>query len=148
MLTCVNVVDAGLTGSVVMDTHSLNWSSESKQRFIALMPEIWERASKPSGKKLSQDNFGKIFAVSGTTVQGWIVGSIPETPKLKKMASLLSWSLDELVLYLESGDRPGDKNEMQKLIGKLNNLPLSDLATLIEVGAKRIAKEVAGSYRV
>lgn len=129
--------------------YSPNWSKESKKRFAELLPEIWALVAQTHGEEdISQDRFGSEFGVSGTTVQGWLRGSIPETPKLKKMASLLSWSLDEFVCFLETGTRPDEQSQMHQLLYKVNNLSVRDLAMLIEAGAKRLAAEVTQSHKV
>lgn len=120
---------------------SLDWTPESKKHSVAILADVWVMASAPE-KQLSQEKFGSIFGVTSSTVQVWLKGSIPETPKLKKMACILSWSLDELVCYLETGDRPLEKSELQRLLYKTNSLPLGDLALLIEVAAKRLVSEL------
>lgn len=123
------------------------WRHESKERFLALLPEIQAGVARECGEeRLSQDKFGAYFSVSGTTIQGWEKGSIPETPKLKRVAGVLSWSLDELVCYLETGIRPEGQSQMNQILYKLNNLPLRDVAMLIEAGAKRLAAEVTDGF--
>lgn len=145
MPTCVILGGADMTGSLVMARYSSPWSDETKERFATLVLEMREMFGE-NGTRCSQDSFGKMFDTSGTTVQGWERGSIPEIPTLKKIASLLSWSLDELVHYLETGERPIDQSELVRLLQKVSNISLQDLAVLLEAGNKRLVAEVK-TYR-
>ncbi|NJL45885.1 MAG: helix-turn-helix transcriptional regulator, partial [Leptolyngbyaceae cyanobacterium SM2_3_12] len=97
-------------------------------------------------KRLSQRDFGEIFGVAGSTIQSWLSGSIPETPKLVKIAAMLDWSLDDLVIYLQTGQRPRE-SVVDKMIYHLNYLPTPGrVQQVVQAGVNRIAAEATGKY--
>lgn len=124
---------------------SKEWSSESKQRFSALIEErVWERLSSAPGG-ISQEKFGSFFGVRGTTVQNWLKGSIPDTPTLAKIAGVLGWTLDDIFFYLQSGIEPGE-GRIEKLNYMIKSLPIPQVESVINLAVKRIASEAQGQY--
>lgn len=124
---------------------SLGWAEGAKQRFAQLVAgELWNVAS-GGAKRLSQRDFGEIFGVAGSTIQSWLSGSIPETPKLVKIAAMLDWSLDDLVIYLQTGQRPRE-SMVDKMIYHLNYLPATEVQQVVQAGVNRIAAEATGKY--
>ncbi|MCS7293661.1 MAG: helix-turn-helix domain-containing protein [Gloeomargarita sp. SKYBB_i_bin120] len=113
------------------------WSADERQRFADLIDRLM--VVDENGRKMSQDSFGAIFGVRGSTVQAWEKGSIPETLKLKRIASYIGWTLDDMVFYLKTGKEPS-QNQVERMISEIYTLPRRSVARVIEAAGRYLAE--------
>lgn len=83
---------------------------------------------------------GKRFGVSGSTVQGWLSGSMPEAPTLREIALAVGWSLDDLVIYLQTGARPKNSS-VARMVQDLEHLTPSNIYEVAQAALHFLATE-------
>ncbi|WP_414619466.1 helix-turn-helix domain-containing protein [Calothrix sp. CCY 0018] len=96
---------------------------------------------------LSQRAFGKELGVSATAVQMWEKGlKTPDTKNLAQIAAHAGYTLEELLCCLGGKPLP-ETSELSVIIRQINNMPLSEVAQVVQAGVDRItaAAESTGS---
>lgn len=122
----------------------VDWNSEAKERFGLLVKnKVWVAASAEG--KVSKERLGSMFGVRGQTINDWINGAIPDTPRLARIAAMLGWNLDDIFFYLQTGQEPGNVGE-EKLIHMFQSMPLYKVEKIINQALRRIVSEATSSY--
>lgn len=121
------------------------WTTEAKDRFVDLLEhEVWAALS--TGEKLSQNELGRRYGVPGSTVQGWLAGSIPETLTLEQIALTIGWSLSDITAYLKTGIRPSERH-VDRIINELEELSANDLSKIGQAVLTFLAAERPTKYK-
>lgn len=140
MLTCV-IFQAEHT---LRGIEMTEWDDQAKQRFgVLVRDKVWNSAS--DGGKVSKEKLGSMLGVRGQTINDWINGAIPDTPRLAKIASMIGWSLDDIFFYLQTGQEPGNIGE-EKMIYMFQNMPIYKVEKIINQALRRIVSEATSSY--
>ena len=82
--------------------------------------------------------FGKQLGVSATAVLAWEKGEkVPDTANLASIAAKAGYTLEELFCHLE-GKRIPEASELSVILKHINNMPLSEVAQVVQAGAARL----------
>lgn len=121
-----------------------DWDSKAKERFgLLIKNKVWVLASEEG--KISKERLGSMLGVRGQTINDWINGAIPDTPRLAKIAGMIGWSLDDIFFYLQTGQEPGNVGE-EKIIHMFQSLPIYKVEKIINQALRRIVSEATSSY--
>ena len=96
--------------------------------------------------EMSLRAFGKQLGVSATSVLAWEKGEkVPDTANLASIAAKAGYSFEELLCHLEGKPLP-EASELSVILKHINNMPLSEVAQVVQAGVDRItAAESTGN---
>lgn len=88
----------------------LSEKPEPVQRLAKLVSSIKDESG-------SMEKLGRTLDMTGAAIQKWCEGNLDDVlaiqvGNLKKLADYLGWTVDEMLRYLESGDRPIKKKSV------------------------------------
>jgi len=105
-------------------------NTQSRQKLIEII--------KLARGSRSQRAFGKELGVSATAVQMWEKGvKTPDTENLAQIAAHAGYTLEELLYCLEGKPVP-EASDLSVILRQINNMPLSEVATIVQAGAARL----------
>ncbi|MBW4567618.1 MAG: helix-turn-helix domain-containing protein [Tolypothrix carrinoi HA7290-LM1] len=94
---------------------------------------------------MSQRAFAKLLGVSTTAVQSWERGdSVPDTENLAKIAARASYTLEQLLAYLDGKSLP-ENSEFSTILKQIKYMPLSQVAQIAQAAAERFASVAEAS---
>jgi len=105
--------------------------TQSRQKLIEII--------KLARGSISQRAFGLKLGVSATAVQMWEKGvKTPDTENLAQIATRAGYTLQELLCCIEGKPLP-EISDLSMVLRQINNMPLSEVAQVVQAGAARLA---------
>ncbi|NJM20581.1 MAG: helix-turn-helix transcriptional regulator [Richelia sp. RM2_1_2] len=105
--------------------------TQSRQKLIEII--------KLARGSMTQRAFGIELGVSATAVQMWEKGvKTPDTENLDQIATRAGYTLQEL-LYCVKGKPLPEISDLNMVLRQINNMPLSEVAQVVQAGAARLA---------